>query len=128
MVINPPGRIDTAPGVFPPGTPTATPEPPLITDFTPKEGDISDAVNIRLIILGENFAPNDPEFEVELVSGSKIIELRVDDTREATSIRFEAVLRNPGALTAADAGEYDLLVRNPDGNIDIAATRFELVP
>lgn len=128
VVINPPGRIDTASRVFPPGTPTPTPEPPLITDFTPKEGNISDAANIRLTILGENFAPNDPEFKVELVSGNKTIELDVDNSQEATSIRFEAVLRDPGALTSADAGEYDLLVRNPDGNLDIAASRFVLVP
>lgn len=128
VVTNPSGRLDIEPRVFPPGTPTPTPQPPVITGFTPKEGRISDAEDIRITIVGRNFVPTDPDFEVELISGTRTIALRVDETREASSIRFEAILRDPDELTNDDVGEYDLLVRNPDGNIDIADDNFELVP
>lgn len=128
VVTNPSGRLDVEPRVFPPGTPTPTPQPPVITGFTPKEGQISDAENIRITIIGRNFVPTDPDFEVELIAGTRTIEFRVDETREASDIRFEAILQDPDELTNDDVGQYDLLVRNPDGNIDIADDNFELVP
>lgn len=102
-----------------PPSPTATASsPPDITRFTPASGKISE--EIELSVQGRNFRPTESGFKVELqaVQGGFNVELDLGDIRTATN--FEAIIR-PNTL---ETGYYNLIVTNPDNQIDIASSEY----
>jgi hypothetical protein len=130
LVVNPNGRSDTRTAVFPPGTPTATPIPPLITSVFIAGGRVSQPQNIRLTITGTGFRPTETGFEAKLLRSNdtaRIVELRVDEGASPASTRFEALIAD-FSDPDLQPGTYDVFVRNPDGNADTERNIVTLIP
>jgi hypothetical protein len=120
LVVNPSGRLDVEPGVFPPGTPTPVPPAPSISLISPRCGLTNSQVT--LTITGSNFRPKEFGFKVELqLPGEDPVELDVDEAT-ATSSSFKATIA-PGQIT--QDGKYDLLVTNSGGQIAIRSEAYE---
>lgn len=104
-----------------PAPPTDTPAaPPDINDFTPASGSISE--QITLIVQGRNFRPNQSGFRVELrkTSGNFKVELDVLNDPAPNDRSFSALI----PANTLEVGNYNLVVTNPDGQLDIAPGEY----
>ena len=121
VVTNPHGRQGVRQSAYTigPASPTDTPAPaPDIIRFTPNSGNITD--EIVLTVQGRNFQPNQFGFKVELQSINSSLRIDLDLGETRTDTNFTAIIR-PNTL---DPGDYNLIVTNPDGRSDIAATIY----
>lgn len=124
VVTNPSGRAAIRSNAFIIGVivATATPiAPPNIVNYTPTSGSIDE--EITLTVQGTNFQPNDNGFTVELQArdGTDNFELDLGAIRTASS--FEAIIR----ADTLELGEYNLVVINPDNQLDIASQIYNAV-
>ncbi|MEW5956083.1 MAG: LysM peptidoglycan-binding domain-containing protein [Chloroflexota bacterium] len=124
VVTNPDDRVGIRQSAFTIGaaSPTDTPAPaPDIVRFTPTSGRISE--EILLTVQGRDFQPEHSNFKVELqaTDGSLRVELDLGTIR--TDTNFEAIIR-AGVLPA---GNYNLIVTNPDGRNDIASDQYRAI-
>jgi len=105
-------NFDEIPGVLNLGTPKASNSvpllPPQIHSISPTEAE-SDGLFELEEIEGENFSI-EPVSQVELTKG--LIVIRAFEVEQATATLLGGVKFN---LDGAEAGVYDVVVRNPDG-------------
>ena len=121
-----PGDILNLPFIPPTPTPTYTPGPTrttrptrtrTATPIAPRIGNVTvntDIANnlVTVFVTGENFRSQEQGFRAEL-AGLTTIPLQLGQARTSTS--FEAT----APLDQLDLGEYDLVVINPNGRLDI---------
>jgi hypothetical protein len=116
-VINPDGRLDVEPRVFPQG-----PLPgPTITDLIPRCGD--PATNITLNVTGNNFVPG-PGFTAKLRFPSEPDVILNVNIATATSVGFEATIVAP---TLMPGRKYTLIVTNPDNQFGVKSDAFQTI-
>jgi hypothetical protein len=102
----------------PTSTPTATRERPQIIRVSPNSGE--EGTEVTIVVEGRNFRPDDPDFSVELAGSETGVILVLGALRSTTS--FEAIV--PSTLPV---GTYDLFVVNPDDQIAIRSSAYQVV-